>query len=37
MVSPTISSKESTFKDESQRHEYDFEKEDGVFGNLDVK
>ena len=37
MVSPTLSSKESTFKDESLRHEYDFEKEDGVFGNLEVE
>lgn len=36
MVSPTLSSKESTFKDESLRHEYDFEKEDGAFGNLEV-
>ena len=37
MVSPTLSSKESTFKDESLRHEYDFEKEDGMFGNLQSK
>ena len=35
MVSPTLSSKESAFKEESRRHEYDFEREDGVFGNLE--
>ena len=37
MVSPTLSSKESTFRDESVHHEYDFEKEDGVFGNLELE
>lgn len=36
MVSPALSSKESAFKEESRRHEYDFEREDGVFGNLEV-
>ena len=37
LVSPILSSKESAFKEESVRQEYDFEKEDGVFSIIEIE
>ena len=35
--SPTLTSKDSNLRNESQRQEYDFEMEDGVFQTLELQ